>query len=145
MITQDGSCTDQANFQIEGSGLSIVGMCVPPTLDAPNVGGTWDVYTAGTIGSCPNNFNSTFILKSGSVVLESTDGTTAGAVGLINWYVCGSNVCGTGSFTGSYIGDISAVVPEIDRLTGTIQITGTCNSNCGTRNITIDNININSN
>ncbi len=134
----EGSCTDWTNFQIEGSGLSIVGICVGTNTDTG--AGTFKVCTAGTICSCPNNFTSTFYLNKfiGAGDL-STGTTTVQAVGCINWCVCGCNVCGTGSFTGIAGGNEGT---DPNTFSGTVQVQGSSCSNCGTRNICINNITI---
>ena len=137
----EGSCTEWINFQIEGSGLSIVAICIGDGDE-----GTWKVCSAGTICSCPNNFTTTFYLNKflGSEILGSIPSGehAVQAVGCINWCVCGCNVCGSGSFTGIASTDSAITAEPTSTFSGTIQIQGTACSACGTRTICINNINI---
>ena len=142
-VSTDGSCTDWTNFQIEGSGLSIVAICVGSTTDDK---GIWNVCTAGTICSCPNNFTTTFYLNKfiGNAIEGSVPAsvTSLQAVGCVNWCVCGCNVCGSGSFTGIYSTESDDHGNNPQTFSGTINIQGTACSACGTRTICINNINI---
>jgi len=138
----EGSCTEWINFQIEGSGLSIVAICIG---DGDSDEGTWKVCTAGTICSCPNNFTTTFYLNKfigGEILGGSGDDSKVQAVGCINWCVCGCNVCGSGSFTGIASSTAAIIAEPTHTFSGTIQIQGTACSACGTRTICINNINI---
>ena len=139
LSSAEGSCTDYTNFQIEGSGLSIVAICIGTEETTEN---HWKVCTAGTICSCPNNFTTSLYINKliGEDVLGEPGQKIVQAVGCMSWCVCGCNVCGSGSFTG-----ISAQEEASDPTTfsGTIQVQGTACSACGTRTICINNIHIN--
>ena len=106
--------SSHTSFQINGSGLSIVGTTGTKT-------NTATVATAGVICGCPTNFTTTIFTTNLS---NSTTG-----VGCINWCVCGCNVLANGTFTQS-------------SSQGNVCINGTACTACGTRTICISKINI---
>ena len=132
----DGSCTDYTSIEINGSGFSLVSICIGTS--SSTGAGSWNTAVAGIICSCPNNFTTTIFINK-TVGAELAGGVSLiQAVGCINWCVCGCNVCGNGSITG-----ITGNADDTQTtFTGTVQISGTACSACGTRTICINSLTI---
>lgn len=132
----DGSCTDYMNISINGSGFCLTSICIGTG------SGHWNTCVAGTICSCPNNFTTCiFINKTVGGEFGGSGNDLIQANGCMNWCVCGCNVCGNGSITGIVSNDDG---DSSQTFTGSVQVTGTACSACGTRTICINSVTISS-